>query len=82
MNGQRYLMDTGEEVEVGLTRYFVTPAGDVPLVSLRIVRDHTFRGTRELDNGRVIREDTQVRRGTYYSLMPSEIERNGIRLGA
>lgn len=81
VNGQRYRMDTGEEVEVGLTRYFATPHGDQPLVSLRIVNDHAFRGTRELDNGRVIRDDTNVRRGTYYCLMPSEIERNGVLIG-
>lgn len=81
VNGQQFQMDTGEVVEVGLTRYFETPRGDQPLVSLRIVRDHTFRGTRELDNGRVVPDNTLVRRGTYYCLMPSEIERNGIRVG-
>lgn len=81
VNGQRYRMDTGEEVEVGLTRYFATPSGDQPLVSLRLVRDHTYRGTRELDNGRVVPDTTLVRRGTYYCLMPSEIERNGISIG-
>lgn len=75
----RLRMCTGEIVEPGITRVFETPNGDVELTSLRMVGDHTFRGTEERGDA-LVAVNSFVRRGTYYALMPSEIARNTVEV--
>lgn len=74
--GQKFLMDTGEKVEVVSIAYYITPRGDQALLRLRLLEQHTFDTTREV-NGRFMPCAMTWRFGRAYELMPAELLRNG-----
>ena len=74
--GDVFQMNTGEEVEVTFTRYYATPQGDTEQHAVRMLRQHTFQGTREVGE-RVVPEWTTRQRGTTYHLTTNELLNNG-----
>ncbi len=73
----RYLMNTGELVDVIGVRYYETPAGDVPRCLLRLAQSCVIETSESRDDGPAIRGSTLLRAGQIYALTLTELKRNG-----
>lgn len=73
----RYMMNTGELVDVIGVRYYETPAGDIPRCLLRLAQSCVIETSESRDDGSAIRGSALLREGQVYALTLTELKRNG-----